>query len=311
MRGDMEKQCLDAVINFVFCDFNGCKDEILKMSVEDLSIHFYQYIRHEFRLYCYGLSFLDIAIFLKILCSVCANPQASEFPDFISDFSFIEHFRVTATKETKKGSDFSKNDGISMRRLEEFRKNVETCGESFEMYSHCIMNKISNSSYVNFEVSFHKNVEKHIRSLKDWLMCNENDGKYGIFMIDMRRELSLMMCENSQRLYDSSIQYGRLWKSPETVHGYSLGLDKNLLNWLYQYRSFLKFVIFATSDFLDIVCLENIPKIIEANIFGYIIYPCVSFNICSGYSFNLPYDLKLENEEVPENETDTDESQNP
>lgn len=34
------------------------------------------------------------------------NPQKSEFPDFIFEDGFIEHFSVSASKETKKGSEY-------------------------------------------------------------------------------------------------------------------------------------------------------------------------------------------------------------
>ena len=37
------------------------------------------------------------------LSSAQPNPEASDFPDFVFDGGFIEHFQVTSAKETSKG----------------------------------------------------------------------------------------------------------------------------------------------------------------------------------------------------------------
>ena len=45
----------------------------------------------------------DDKLFLGILEKAEPNPQKNEFPDFIFDGGFIEHFQVSAANETRKG----------------------------------------------------------------------------------------------------------------------------------------------------------------------------------------------------------------
>lgn len=55
-----------------------------------------------------GFSNKDLEIVDKIIESAISNPEPNEFPDFIFDGGFIEHFQVTSSIENRKGSVHSK-----------------------------------------------------------------------------------------------------------------------------------------------------------------------------------------------------------
>ena len=50
------------------------------------------------------MSYKDQCIVQKAFDEATANPNQSEFPDYIFDDGFIEHFQVTSSHENRKGS---------------------------------------------------------------------------------------------------------------------------------------------------------------------------------------------------------------
>ena len=74
-RGEQEQQCFDIV-----------RDKLEK----------YQYSS--------TLSEKELNAIRYIFQTSIPNPNSSEFPDFIFENGFIEHFQVTSAKETKKGA---------------------------------------------------------------------------------------------------------------------------------------------------------------------------------------------------------------
>ena len=76
MRGEKEQKCLDTVKSLLKGRNNylGCLDENDSL--------------------------------IKNMHLAHANEQASNFPDFLFEGGFIEHFQVSVSKETAKGSSF-------------------------------------------------------------------------------------------------------------------------------------------------------------------------------------------------------------
>ena len=50
----------------------------------------------------YGMSKEDCDRIEKMILSAVPNPRSSEFPDFICDGGFIEHFQISSGKTTRK-----------------------------------------------------------------------------------------------------------------------------------------------------------------------------------------------------------------
>ncbi|UHP11155.1 hypothetical protein LAX80_005075 [Listeria marthii] len=53
----------------------------------------------------------------KILETALPNNKSSDFPDFIFEKGFIEHFQVTSSKETRKGAEHIKDKNIHDGKL--------------------------------------------------------------------------------------------------------------------------------------------------------------------------------------------------
>ena len=109
MRGDKEAECLDFIIQSIFHNKKGevrqdC-DGRSYLDVDEETFRkwwlCYAEIPHYFK---FGLTEDDEIEFLNAIRKANANNKSSEFPDYIFDNGFIEHFQITSSKVTRKGS---------------------------------------------------------------------------------------------------------------------------------------------------------------------------------------------------------------
>lgn len=280
-RGEVEQECLDLVKMFLFG----------RLDLSNISGHVCE-VRDEALSHCFcGIDETDFKKICSVLSVATSNPDASVFPDFVSDFGFIEHFAVSASSENRKGSAYAQQTGQIEREIAAFRKSVEQQPKPFAIRVFSDMKRAPDASYEYLVASFCRICKHHIDSLRRI----SADG-VRIFMIDMRGETLLSMCEKSPCFQDGSgiIEnrwYGDVLRPLHRFHGYRLVFDKNLLEWVYQYRSDVDYVLFV-GDFLerntgglcaeygigcDLISVNNIPALIVANPFGYETYSHVSF----------------------------------
>ena len=117
--------------------------------------------------------------FLSYFLSLKENPEKSQFPDFLFDGGFIEHFQVSAANENKKGSAYN----IALNRFEKSRKLAFEKEKTEFLQSPPRNNKLKDTydikvvshemespqySYHGFVQSFKRNFEKHIKSLQKY-----------------------------------------------------------------------------------------------------------------------------------------------
>ena len=213
MRGEQEQKCLDSVKSILKTRKNclGCLDENDE--------------------------------FFDCINTAQANTQASQFPDFVFEGGFIEHFQVSTAKETSKGSAYKREEDEYKRRTEEdSQENVRQWkNEPFRPNTiTTIPHELTfdKNSYEYFVDSFKRNFEKHIESLQKYNGQKEK----GIFLIE---QISAML------FIDGTYP----------AEPYSLFLDRNLLEYLYGFRGVLQYVVFTNGEYVDIVKLGRIPKI--------------------------------------------------
>lgn len=176
-----------------------------------------------------------------------SNPKPSEFPDFIFNDGFIEHFQVSSSKETKKGSDFNITENDFNKAMEdEFDKNkkewLDSDFQNNTMRVTTYKNVIDNGSYEFFVKSFTKNFDKHIASLKN----NNGEKSIGIFLVEFLGG-KITICQKG------------IFKE-----FYKLSYDKDLLEYIYKFKNELKYVIFTDNEHYDVVEVKNIPDIIKS-----------------------------------------------
>ena len=182
---------------------------------------------------------------INYILTAQANEHESDFPDFIFDNGFIEHFQVSSAKETSKGSCFKQEESNYKRATDKACEESQGQWQREEFKPNTIMTKAydliyDENSYEYFVNSFKRNFKKHIESLKK---CNAQN-KNGIFLI-----------EHTEAMLFIDGTY--------PVVPYRLFFDKDVLEYLYQFKDLLKYVVYTDRERVDVIKISVIPKIIQ------------------------------------------------
>ena len=108
---------------------------------------------------------------LGMLKSARENDKPNEFPDFICDGGFIEHFEVSPSKEGRKGSTFKREKSKAESETKEQFKEWDAVFLASEAKPHTmqtasIENRYEGFSHLAFIASLRRNVSAHLDSLK-------------------------------------------------------------------------------------------------------------------------------------------------
>lgn len=252
MRGDNELNCLNIIRN--------TKD------IENPKRYF-------------GFLRKDVEEIVESIKDAQPNKNLSNFPDFICNNGFIEHFKVTSSKETRKGS-------IHIKEETHFKKKVESEAELIKEKWNQDPNNVKNNSihwafnfpehsYSYLCESFMNNWEKHIASLNNY----KGNKSTSIFMIEYT-DLALTMYENVFEDWIDGLSNGDV-REPETVEFYRISRDKKLLNYIYQFRNTIKYVIFVYGKEYEAIKLNNIPYLLKLMPWDYVIAPYMGTTLIS------------------------------
>ena len=105
------------------------------------------------------------------------------------------------------------------------------------------------------------------------------------------------MYENVYDGWISGMSQGDM-REPENFKGYRLSRDKELLKFMYGYKEQIKYAIFVSYYDIEIICLNNIPYLLELMPWEYLIYPMVVNTISILHNISIP--VKQENEDKDE-----------
>lgn len=188
---------------------------------------------------------------MRMLClldGAVANSDSNAFPDFLTPDGFIEHFQVTAAKETKKGSKhniaetgFERDSKTTFEQEKKNflqsppRENAKAGTYDLTVIPHEMVSP--EYSYDSFVKSFKRNFEKHIQHLQDY----NGDKTNGVFLIELVGARVTI------------IQNG-LFKE-----FYRLARDCNLLSYVHGFSEQVRYVIFADSDGYELIEAKDIP----------------------------------------------------
>lgn len=240
MRGEAEQRCLDIVKE-------GLKDACR-----------------------FVMSYEDDLIIDKALNSAKPNPQSSSFPDFIYEEGFIEHFQVTSSYESRKGSTMQRENSELER---EFNRRAKEATENLP--SDCVtIQSVSSSnmwhkqhSYENFVDSFKSNFEHHLLSAGTY----SGNKEHGIFLIEYS-DSALCMSKRYPANLMTEVSYGDLLTRENPA--YRLSRDIDLLKYIYEKRNEIEFVIFVDENgfhgtWIDVIKSANALEIIKLLHEGY------------------------------------------
>ena len=165
------------------------------------------------------LSKIDITGFIIQKLEKVIENQESTFPDFFIEDGFIEHFQITASKESKKkGSDSKRHQAKHERELRESNEGI------------IMPRPNTNSSYENLEKSIKTHWESHMTSMNKYLY--KNDATTRIFMIEHNEIGSFEMFENVLAYVKCPSVKPRHFKF------YSLSHDTEMLDYIYCFKCY-------------------------------------------------------------------------
>ena len=188
----------------------------------------------------------DYLIVSSILTSAYQNEKRSDFPDFFFDGGIIEHFEVTASNETRKGSQYKVDDAYCQREKEKHFKQldkefIESPHHPGTMTTQTVEDTHECFSYEAFKKSFKRNAHKHLVSLRKSLY----NGKIVVFLIEQQGARLCIYANNSFYKF------------------YTLSEDKNLLLYVKENMSDVNYIIFTASGSYEILDLSKIDSMIS------------------------------------------------
>ena len=252
MRGDTEQNCLNIIKN--------TKD------IENPKRYF-------------GFLREDVEEIVECIKKAQPNKNLNDFPDFKCNTGIIEHFKITSSKENRKGS-------LHIKEETCFKKKVELEAEKIKEQWNKDLNNVKNHSthwtfkfpehsYNYFCESFMNNWENHISSLNNY----KGNKDTSIFMIEYS-DLALTMYENVFKEWIDGLSNGDI-REPETVKFYRILRDKKLLKYIYKFRNTIKYVIFVYGKEYEAIKLNNIPYLLKLMPWDYVIAPYMGTTLIS------------------------------
>ena len=292
MRGDREKICLDFVRQGIFTR-NGkpiCNPFTNKTYLEANDNEFKKeqnlFINAEVHNKYFGLLDKDRKEIEQILRIAKPNENASQFPDFLFENGFIEHFQVSSSKTNRKGAKHIKKMNSFVSKINNEADVVKKQWSESPDFNN-IRNKqwsMNNPEHNHsFLVkSFKNNWMNHINSLNNYT----GNKDVGIFMIDYP-EIALSMYENMYNNWISDMSQGDM-REPESFNYYRLTRDKLLMNYIYEFKDIIKYVIFVLYNNFEIIKTESIPYFLEIMPYDYLINPLIVKNVSTLYNLCVP-----------------------
>lgn len=297
--GQRESNCLELVRKVIFTR-NGepvrnfwNNKSYLEVTDEEFFKNQTLYINSDGQKSYFGLLEEDRREIEQILRKAQPNENISQFPDFLFDRGFIEHFQITSSKTTRKGAEHAKKEEefySKVNRETEKLKQEWNSNPSFDE-TRCMRWEMNNPVH---------NHEYLIKSFENsWCHYMESYDKYmgnkeiGIFMVEYP-EMALSMYENVYEGWISGMSQGDM-REPEEFKGYRLSRDKELLNFIYRYKEQIKYVIFVSNQGIEIICLDKIPYLLKLMPWDYVILPMVVGTVSTLYNISIP--IKQEEEE--------------
>lgn len=185
----------------------------------------------------------------KIVFSAAENSNDSKFPDFVFEGGGIEHFQLTSSKETKKGSEFkideNKNKQIRERNEERLKQELLSSDYAPDTFSTSSYEEIYESfTYDDFLFSLQRNISNHV----DSLIKSHYENKIVVFLMEQ--------------------QTARLWidEGVTPIRFYELHKDKKALSLIKETCSFVNYIIYYVSDSIEIIDLSKLDSLLDKSI---------------------------------------------
>lgn len=234
----------------------------------------------------HGLSENDWKEIEELINSVKPTDSAfkSEFPDFVSNNGFIEHFHVTSGKSNRKGYDITIEESKMLKSHESFMKSIDSAlphNNEILLSQHHTQFCRKNDSVENFHKSFKECWSEHINHLHNY----KGNKHLSCFLISSDDVLSVYEHIDD----DNNIFYGDLARKEKI--NFCLSYDLDLLDYIYKYRTDIDYVIYFNiiRNYVEIMKILNIPAIEEyLPKHNYELRPLIVIETSSTYGIHVP-----------------------
>lgn len=238
-RGNKEYRCLKRIVEYVFPNVVTPNAENADLSLLHSSV--------------FGFAQEDWQKLCGILASAEPNPCLSEFPDFRSGNSVIEHFEITATVENRKGSEFKRKREPFLESMLEDVVAVEDPQPISRVFTY------PKRRHDLLLESLKRNLEKHVEALYSYA-----DGcaiETTVFVIE-HQEYGLSMIEDIYREVGEGRVFGDM-RNQQKYNNYRMSRDKNALTCLKKHANTIDFVIFCGVEHIEFIKLNEIPNMMK------------------------------------------------
>ena len=218
----------------------------------------------------FGTTVEDDRLIRKIIDTAWENSKSSEFPDFIFDEGVVEHFQVTSSKVTRKGSTRRTEDAEIDR---DYKNRVQNVIEEIPKDAITIRTVetpqqwYNANSYEYFRDSFEKSFEHHLDRLREY----KGEKTHSVFMIEYS-DAALCMSKRLPKDLLLEVSYGDLLSSENPA--YRLSRDIELLHYIYEHRKLVEFIIFVGDNCfhglkIDVIKSDNALEVAKLLYEGY------------------------------------------
>ena len=191
----------------------------------------------------------ELKTFFDYLFNSKPNPNENVFPDFVFDDGCIEHFQLTSSRETRKGSLFKIKEKIDEKVSSAYNLKLKNDYLNSEFDPQTITVSTYDDiydcfSYENFLKSFKRNIIHHVKSLEK---SNYRD-KTVVFLMEQ--------------------QTARLWIDEERFEKrfYLFHKDNEALSFIKEYCNCVNFIVYFTYDSIEILDLSKIDELLNKSI---------------------------------------------
>jgi|LSQX01.2.fsa_nt_gb hypothetical protein len=185
----------------------------------------------------------------QILFSAKSNVNKNNFPDFVFSGGGIEHFQLTSSKETRKGSEFKIEESINKKSKDEYFEMLKEEHLNSEFIPGTIATDnyeevYESFSYEAFIHSLERNIVNHVESLEK---SNYQD-KVVVFLMEQ--------------------QTARLWidEGIIPIKFYELHRDKKALSIIKQHCNSVNYIIYFVADSVEVLDLSKMDDLLNESL---------------------------------------------
>ena len=185
----------------------------------------------------------EIELISKMFAEAVSNTYENDFPDFVFENGGIEHFQITSSKETKKGSEYK------IKESKNNNENKKIYNDILNNYSNSLFVAFTNDvydffTYEDYLASLKRNIVNHVESL----IKNHYQNKTVAFLIEQQTGRPYIMGT------DGKAEFCLMSK------------DKNALAIIKENCVGVSYIIYLVSNIVELIDIRKIDELFKKSL---------------------------------------------